>query len=87
MRRRTWKQEDGSNKEAACAESMLNNAREASNSPTHILASSRPKRTLCTPTRDDDPRYAVSSYRRFTEKVEVAEVDPLGNPRHIQTMA
>ena len=51
---------------------------------------SRPKRTVCTPTRDDDLLYTVGSYstrKHFTEKAEVAQVGALDAPRHTQTMA
>ena len=67
-------------------------SRKSSNPPTHTLASSssHPKRTVRTPTRENEPRYTFGSYstrKRFTEKAELAHVGALDDPRHIQTMA
>ena len=59
--------------------------------PTPTIASTRPKRTVRAPIRDDDPRYSVSSYstrKRPAEKAKVAHADISGDPRtYTQAMA
>ena len=54
--------EAGNNKEAACANSMLNSAQNVEFTPTHILVRTGPKRTVRMPTRDDDLQQTVRSY-------------------------
>jgi hypothetical protein len=52
--------------------------------PPTSLASSRPKRNVRAPTRDDDQRYNVSSYgshSRPAEHASVAQTDALQDPR------
>jgi hypothetical protein len=53
-------------------------------SPGPPIATSRPKRSRRTPARDDDPRYAVSSYgprKRPDEHASVAQADLEVEPR------
>jgi hypothetical protein len=53
-------------------------------SPAPPIATSRPKRSTRTPARDDDPRYAVSSYgprKRPDEHASVAQADLEIEPR------
>jgi transposase InsO family protein len=59
--------------------------------PTPSIATTRPKRTVRAPIRDDDPRYSVSSYstrKRTAEQAKVAKSDTSGDPRtYAQAMA
>jgi len=72
-------------------EGILTSTSKSSKVPTPTLASTRPKRTVRAPTRDDDPRYSVSSYgtrKRPAEKAKVARTDATGDPRtYAQAMA
>jgi hypothetical protein len=52
--------------------------------PTPTLASTRPKRTVRPPIRDDDPRYSLSSYstrKRTAEQAKVVQTDDSGDLR------
>ena len=70
---------------------ILTDNSKSFNSLAPTLTSTRPKRTVRTPIRDDDPHYSVSSYntrKRTAEKAKVAQVDTPADPcTYAQAMA